>query len=239
MIPNVKITIRERGKITQRREVHNTFTEFGRSYLAEQISLFSIGPDSPEIDARIKYIGFGIGGVGQNQLTMVSTPPWSTVFEISQDPNHTDGNEYNDKLPVSPLIASLERPVPITAVTGPLPAYSAALNWRTAKFDPTQPYQPTSHPGTTGGGSSIPSQDGAAANRFFAQFRQGVGGTYYYIHQPWVPGGFVQMPLSEAALYLNNVTTTVAYEPAVAYVTFETVQITKDTDLEIEWDIRF
>lgn len=224
--PNVRIVLRERGKIIALRETHNTWTLFGRQYLSEQTSLLSQGPDVPEANARIKYIGFGIGGVGQNQRSMVDMAPWNTVFPPGLDPNATNGYQYDDDFPISPPVNTLERPVPITAVTGPTPAYGAALNWRTFAFDSAQLAQPMSHPTNT-------------SLRYFAQFRQGVGGAHYYIHNPVPGGGFMQMPLSEAGLFLNNVSTTIAYEPVVAYVTFDTIQITKDTDLEIEWDTRF
>ncbi len=223
---NVRIVLRERGKISAIREVHNTWTLFGRQYLSELVSLLSRGPDIPEIDAQIKYIGFGIGGKGQNQRSMVGSAPWSTVLAAGNDPNTTIGYEYDDEFPIAPPVNTLERPAPITAVTGPTPAYGASLNWRTFAFDPAQIAQPMSHPTNT-------------SMRFFAQFRQGVGGHYYFIHNPVPPGGFMQMPLSEAGLFLNNATTTIAYEPVVAYVTFDTIQVTKDTDLEVEWDTRF
>jgi hypothetical protein len=225
MKPNVRIVLRERGKIAALREVHNTWTLFGRQYLCDVTSLSSQDPDIPGSTASIKYIGFGIGGIGQNQRSMTALPPWSTVLPAGQDPNMTLGYEYNDDFPIVPPVNTLERPVPITAVTGPTPAYPALLDWRTTAFDPTQINQPFSHPLTT-------------STRYFAQFRQGVGSHYYFIHNPVPMGGFMQMPLSEAGLFLNDVSTG-AFENIVTYVTFDTIQVTKDTDLEIEWDIRF
>jgi hypothetical protein len=223
---NVRIVARERGKIVAVREGHNTWTLYGRQYLAEQASLLSQGPDVPERDARVKYVGFGIGGKGQNQLSMVQSAPWSTVFAAGLDPNATTGNEYDSDLPVAPPINTLERPVPLTAITGPTPAYSSSLDWRTFRYATALFQQPFSHPDVY-------------TTRYFAQFRQGIGGIYYYIHEPYVAGGFVQMPLSEVGLFLNTATTTVAYEPVVAYITFDTVQVTKDIDIDLEWDIRF
>lgn len=226
MNPNVRIVLRERGKITALREVHNTWTYLGRQYLSELVSLATQGPDVPQADARLKYIGFGIGGKGQNQLSMANMSPWNAVMPAGLDPNMTLGNQYDDKFAIAPPVNTLERPAPITAVTGPTPAYPSALDWRTTGFDAAQIHQPFSRPTST-------------TLRYFAQFRQGVNSHFYYIHDPYVTGGFQQMPLSEAGLYLNNVTTTVAYEPVATYVTFDTIQITKDTDLEIEWDVRF
>jgi hypothetical protein len=226
MKPNVRIVLRERGKIATVREVHNTWTPYGRQYLCDVTSLSSMGPDTPGSDAHIKYIGFGIGGKGQNQRSMTALAPWSTVFPPGLDPNMTLGYQYDDDLPIAPPVNTLERPVPYTAVTGPTPAYGSALAWRTSAFDPTQISQPFSHPLIT-------------STRYFAQFRQGVGGDYYYIHNPVPPGGFMQMPLSEAGLFLNDADPTAAYANIVTYVTFDTIEVTKDTDLEIEWDIRF
>jgi hypothetical protein len=221
--PNVRIVLRERGKISQVRDVHNIWTAYGRSWLA---GLVSLGPlDVPERDDRIKYIGFGIGGKGQSQLGMVNSPNWSTVLPAGSDPHTTTGNEYDDEFPIAPLIGTLERPAPIVAQTT-TPAYALAVDWRTHQFDPLLFQQPLSHPDPY-------------TTRYFAQFRQGIGGVYYFIHEPLVVGGLAQMPISEAGLFLNSATTTAAFEPVVTYVTFDTVQITKDTDLEVEWDVRF
>ena len=46
---NLKLTVRERGKIVARREGHNIWVDLGREYLAGLISLAAIGPDTPEI----------------------------------------------------------------------------------------------------------------------------------------------------------------------------------------------
>lgn len=237
MKPNVRIVVRERGKIAAIREGHNTWTQHGSQYLSQLISLSSMDPDVGETAARIKYIGFGIGGVGQRQLSMVQSAPWSTVFAPGLDPETTTGNQYNSAQPFSPLVSTLERPVPITAVTGPTPAYPATLNWRTLAFDAAETRQPIGHPDVVVGG--VQQSDYLYTTSYFAQFQQGVNGSYYYIHEPYVTGGFVQMPLSEAGLFLNTASLTTAYEPVVAYITFDTVQITRDTDLSIEWDVRF
>jgi len=236
MKPNVRVLTRVRGKITQVREVHNTWTAYGRQYLAEVAALGSYGPDTPVRSDRLKYIGFGIGGKGQNQLGMANSPPWSVMYPAGADPNATTGNQYDDDFPIDPPIGTLERPVNIVGggfgssayAFGPIPG------WISPVFDKstTTIVQPFSHPEPT-------------TVRFFAQFRQLVGtnlfgANTYFINNPWTgPNDIVQMPLSEAGLFLSSANLFNAFEPVVAYVTFPTVQITIDTDLEIEWDVRF
>jgi hypothetical protein len=236
MTPNVRVLTRVRGEITQVREVHNTWTQYGRQYLAEMATLASYGPDTPVRNDRIKYIGFGIGGKGQNQLGMANAAPWSVTYPAGADPNATTGNQYDDEFPVDPPIGTLERPVNITGggLGSSLYAFGPAPGWISPEFDKSAStiVQPLSHPDSV-------------TTRFFAQFRQGVGTNLfgdatYFINDPWTgPNDIVQMPLSEAGLFLSSANLFNAFEPVVAYVTFPTVQITIDTDLEIEWDVRF
>lgn len=247
MTPNVKIITRERGKITQYRHVHNTWTTYGRTYLAEMATLASYGPDTPVRSDRIKYISLGIGGKGQNQLAMANTAPWNVMYPAGADPNATTGNEYDDDFPSSPPVGTLERPVNSAGGGVPFSVYGFAVpGWNHTLFDisATTISQPFSHPAA---GLNVSSLGIAAKSsiRFFAQFRQGIGlnapGTAtYFINDPWSSADdIVQMPLSEAGLLLNSIDPLEAFQPVVAYVTFPTVQITVDTDLEIEWDVRF
>jgi len=236
MKPNARIVARRHGKIVDVREVHNTWTAYGRQYLAEVVTLGSYGPDTPVRSDRIKYLGLGIGGKGQNQLGMVNSPPWSVIYPAGADPNATTGNQYDDEFPIDPPIGTLERPVNITGggLGSSVYAFGPIPGWISPEFDKSAStiVQPLSHPDSV-------------TTRFFAQFRQGVGTNLfgpatYFINDPWTgPNDIVQMPLSEAGLFLSSANLFNAFEPVVAYVTFPTVQITIDTDLEIEWDVRF
>src|SRR6478735_3757137 len=98
---NLRITTRERGKIAARREGHNIWLDLGREYLASLISLVSYGPDTPERNDRIKYMGFGIGGTRQvapgvaNAAPLVTAYPGTNVWlgTIQAPPIHTTATE--------------------------------------------------------------------------------------------------------------------------------------------------
>lgn len=72
---NVKIIARERGKIVPSmcRDVHNTWVNYGRKYLAEVISPFDSGVGNDytkhygdgSMTRVVRYIGVGIGGAEQ------------------------------------------------------------------------------------------------------------------------------------------------------------------------------
>jgi len=98
--PNLRITCRERGKIVDRREGHNIWLAVGREYLAKLIAYQSYDPDVPFIDARIKYIGLGIGGTRQVAPNLANNAPIS--------PPYVGTNVQND---VSLYTLQLERPV--------------------------------------------------------------------------------------------------------------------------------
>lgn len=107
---NLIITARERGKIVARREGHNIWVDLGREYLAQLISLSSFGPDTPERDDRIKYIGFGIGGTRQIAPGVANAPPLSTAYAGTNLQTDTD-----------PTVTTLERPVRISGGTTAYP----------------------------------------------------------------------------------------------------------------------
>ena len=106
---NVFITARERGKLVARREGHNIFLDYGREWLSKLIAYLSFGtPDVPEHDARIRYLGFGIGGTRQVAPDFADTAPlddYGPTGAFSQ----TDTN---------PAIVALERPVRVTGGSG-------------------------------------------------------------------------------------------------------------------------
>jgi hypothetical protein len=116
---NLKLTARERGKIVARREGHNIWLDLGSEYLAKLISLLSYGPDIPEEDHRIKYMGLGIGGNRQVAPGVSNTPPMSVAYPGTNAQTDTD-----------PTIIRLERPVRISGTTtGPTDPYSPGDVW--------------------------------------------------------------------------------------------------------------
>lgn len=116
---NLRLTCRERGKIVARREGHNIWLDLGREYLAQLISLLSFGPDVPERNDRIKYMGLGIGGTRQNAPSVANSPPMSVAYPGTNAQTDTD-----------PTVTQLERPVRITGtITGPTDPYSPSDVW--------------------------------------------------------------------------------------------------------------
>jgi len=103
---NLKLIARERGKIVQRREGHNIWVDLGREYLASLIALVSYGPDTPERDDRIKYMGFGIGGTRQVAPSVANSPPMSTAYP-----------GLNAQTDLDPTVTTLERPVRVSGTT--------------------------------------------------------------------------------------------------------------------------
>jgi hypothetical protein len=99
---NLSIVARERGKIIARRDGHNIWLDLGSEYLAELIALSAINPDVPERNDRIKYMGLGIGGTSQLQLSQANTPPISPPYSGTNAQTDTD-----------PAVTVMERPVRI------------------------------------------------------------------------------------------------------------------------------
>lgn len=116
---NLRITARERGKVVQRRDGHNIWIDLGREYLAALITLVSYGPDTPERNDRIKYMGFGIGGTRQVAPGVANVAPMSVAYPGTN--LHTD---------TDPSVTTLERPVRISgSTTGPTDPYNPADVW--------------------------------------------------------------------------------------------------------------
>jgi hypothetical protein len=114
---NLCLTVRERGKIVARRAGHNIWVDLGREYLASLISYSSYGPDTPERNDRIRYIGFGIGGTRQLALGTANSAPLSTAYP---------GN--NTQTDTNPAVTRLERPVRVSGTTTN-PPYDASDVW--------------------------------------------------------------------------------------------------------------
>jgi len=106
---NLKLLLRERGKIVDRREGHNIFLDLGREWLAQLIAFQSLNPDVPFRDDRIRYMGFGIGGNRQLQLGAANSPPISPPYVGTNAQTDTDAT-----------VTTIERPV---RVSGSATAY--------------------------------------------------------------------------------------------------------------------
>lgn len=116
---NLKLTARERGKIVARRDGHNIWVDLGREYLAHLVALASYGPDTPERNDRIKYMGFGIGGTRQVAPGIANAAPLSTAYPGTNTQTDTD-----------PTVTRLERPVRISgSTTIPSDPYNPADVW--------------------------------------------------------------------------------------------------------------
>lgn len=116
---NLKLIARERGKIVARREGHNIWLDLGSEFLAQLIALVSYGPDLPERNDRVKYMGFGIGGNRQVAPGIANNPPMSVAYPGTNAQTDTD-----------PLVTTLERPVRISGTTtGPTDPYSPGDVW--------------------------------------------------------------------------------------------------------------
>ena len=100
---NIKLLLRERGKIVERREGHNIWVSIGSEYLAEHISLQSYDPDVPYNPYYVKYMGLGIGGSAQKALGVADSLPISPPYGGTN--NQTDSDV---------TVATLERPVRIS-----------------------------------------------------------------------------------------------------------------------------
>jgi len=137
---NIEFTIRERGKIVGRRASHNIFLNYGRDWFSRLISLSAFGPPLvPEQDARIRYIGFGIGGAKQTAASVLSAP-LST---------HYPGP--NTQTDIDPRASRLERPVRLGWGVGPnVPSGT----WPNLTYDPGDVFlksvqAPVEHPQPT------------------------------------------------------------------------------------------
>jgi hypothetical protein len=107
---NIKMVMRERGKIIGRRESHNIWLNLGREYLASLIAYTSFVGPTPERNDRIAYMGVGIGGNQQSALGVANSPPLSTAYPGTNAQTDTD-----------PTVTALERPVRISGGSLPYP----------------------------------------------------------------------------------------------------------------------
>ena len=106
---NLRLVMRERGKLVQKREGHNIFLNTGREWLAQLIAYATFTPLTTIRDDRVRYMGLGIGGNRQLQLATLSAP---VVTAYPGTNVQTDTN---------PNVTQLERPVRIAGGSLPYP----------------------------------------------------------------------------------------------------------------------
>jgi len=208
---NVFIKARRRGKLVHQWEGHNTWTDVGREYLSDMITLASYGPDTALINTRIKHLQFGVGGIQQG----VIPAPVIAAYPAGFDPNATTGNEYSHTYPIAPPIGTLERPVRLSGGTNPYNTAPGTDVWLT---DPAMPKFFVGYP--------------TSSSVSFKCFIRGMDGDISY-------GALVEVPLAEAGLVFSSGNINVAYNPVVTYVDFEPLIITDEIEAEVTWIVGF
>lgn len=112
---NLNLTLRERGKIQDRRVGHNIWLNTGREFLAQLIAYSSFSPLTPIRNDRIRYMGLGIGGNRQQAVAQSNMSPLGGATP----PNAYAGT--NSQTDTDPLVTRLERPVRLVGTTDPYP----------------------------------------------------------------------------------------------------------------------
>lgn len=97
---NLKLTVRERGKIVTRREGHNIWLDVGRGWMLNLFSYATLPGLTTYEDNRIRYIGLGIGGTRQLLTGVANAPPLLGDYPGTNLQTDTD-----------PTVTELERPV--------------------------------------------------------------------------------------------------------------------------------
>lgn len=115
---NLRLTMRERGKIVARRVGHNIFLNLGREWLTQLVAYSSFSPLTPYRDDRIRYMGVGMGGTRQVAPTVANASPLIDAYPGT-----------NAQVDTDPTVARLERPVRISGSTTNFPAYLATDVW--------------------------------------------------------------------------------------------------------------
>lgn len=217
---NLKLTMRERGKIVARRQGHNIFLNLGREWLPKLVgySVLPAGapppplPVTPEEERRIRYMGLGIGGTRQLQLGVANASPLGAAPPAPS--GHYPGT--NARTDTDPTVLRLERPVrissPIPAAPVP-PPYDAGDVWL------GQVQAPTTHPTPTS-----------------------VTFSRVFVETDISYGPFLTVPLSEALLVLHSDNATYVHifnNTGIAYDTFDTLSKTNAFALQIDWTLRF
>ena len=206
---NVFITMRERGKIVERREGHNIFVDLGREWLSQLIAYQAFGP--PDVtfrDDRVKYMGFGIGGTRQLALGTANSAPLGSSGDPYEAGSYT-GIGSNAQTDVDPTVTTLERPV---RVIGGVSNYPGLAGDRWIEQIQAPPEFPT--------GTSV------TFKRLFQSFEVSYG-------------TFTSVPMSEIGLYTAAASPENYLNTLVAYDTFDTLSKTSAFELEVRWTLSF
>jgi len=210
---NVSIKAYERGKLIASREGHNVWVTRGRQYLAEMVTYQDMVP-TPERSDRLRFMGLGIGGAQQNRSDLADAAPLSVSYPVGFDPNATNGHEYRKAYPIDPPVTTLERPVRITGGANPYASAAPTDEWLLDEgsiFFTHMSLYEVTVHGLIEGSSHI------------------------------AYGTFTQVPLSEVALFTDEVTVgkTLPYSTLVGYFSFDTFLFSSSVDLEMVWRVRF
>lgn len=123
---NLKITARERGKIVDRREVHNIFLDLGREWLSQLISYQSYAPDVYQRSDRVRYMGFGIGGTRQVATVLADASPIGGPGD-PYEAGSAVGIGGNAQTDTDRTVTHLERPVRISGGSTNYPGSSTDI----------------------------------------------------------------------------------------------------------------
>lgn len=99
---NIRIVARERGKLVTTREGKNIVCNAGKTWVSQLICCVSYDPWVPETNARMRYVGFGIGGTRQLALSVVND---------ASNPQKLYYSGTNVQTDTDPTVTKLERPV--------------------------------------------------------------------------------------------------------------------------------
>lgn len=207
---------------------------------------------NPTEDRRVRYMGFGIGGVKQSAISVINSSPIVDSYGVGADPNATTGNEYNAEFPVNPPITTLERPVRITGGTaGQYPVgapniwlaqpppfgFSTVRGGDVGVLSPAPPVIPVPVP--PGPPAVLPTYTaGVDTGRiiFRSRIDTNAGELVY--------APFTQIPLSEIGLFLNSADVNDPFNKPgpfeghlVAYHSFATIVIVVGMVLEFSWTV--
>lgn len=222
---NVRIEVRELGKLVGLREVHNTWVDRGRAYLAGMLAYASNGPDVAERSDRIRYMSVGIGSETQSVGGLADIPPLDTMYPVGSDPLATDGHTYDDDFPYvwdgvgdHNAITTLERPAKFS---GNAAAYGVDNGDRWLIDDP---YFFIAHLTLT---------ELTLHGVITGAFNQ----VAHVTHRPLVPITEAGLHTDEAAVLPT--TGTSPFNPIMAYVSFDTILVTTNTVIEFIWSVKF
>ena len=208
---NLRIIVRERGKIKARRIGHNIWVNLGREWLPNLISYSALPtppavlPVTPAEDRRIRYMGFGIGGTRQLQMSVANNPPYSTHYPGTNAQTDTD-----------PTTTTLERPVRVTS------------------YIPSSPVLPPYDPhdvwlGQVQAPATYNTATSVTFTRLFATTELSYG--------PFTSVPLSEIGLflhSASSAYINTFNNVY-----VAYDTFDTLSKTNAFSLEVDWTVIF